>query len=114
MLEGQQANVRGQAAAAKLRALGVLLPAHAVEQIPVTQTKRDQVAATAVIWSENKFSRPQFFKGFFNIDGAKTRAVAADNDNFVVAKVIDFLDRIFQPRREVPPNLPVNSRSACD
>ena len=112
MLEGQQANFRGQAAAAKLRAIGVPLPAHAAEQIPVTQTKRDQIAATAMIWSENKFLRLQFSKGIFDVDRAKTRAIAADNDNFVVPKLIDFLDRIFQPRREVPPNLPVDSRPA--
>ena len=114
MLQGQQANFRGQAAVAQLRAIGVVLPAHATEQIPVAQTKRDQVAATAMIWSEDKFSRLQFSKGFFNIDRAKTRAVAADHDNFVVAKLIDFLDRIFQPRSEVPPDLPVSSRSAYD
>lgn len=85
VFEGQQANFRGQAAIAKLRAIGVLLPTHAAEKSAITQTKGDQITATAMIWSENKFSRPQFRKGIFDIDRAKTGAVAADDNDFIVA-----------------------------
>ena len=47
-----------------------------------------------------------------DVDRAKTGTVAANNDNFVVAKLINLLDRIVQSRREVMPGLPVDSRSA--
>ena len=57
VLNGEQANVGRQAAVAKLRAIGVSLPTHAAEQIPITQTKRDKIAATTMIWTENEFSR---------------------------------------------------------
>ena len=50
----------------------------------------------------------------FDVDRAKTGSVAPDDDNFVVPKLINFLDRIFQPRREVVPSLPVDSRSVWD
>lgn len=111
MLGGQQANFRGQAAAAKLRAICVLPPTHAAEQIAIAQTKADQIAAATMVWSENKFSRLQFCKRIFDVDRAKAGAVASDNDYFVVPQLIDFLDRIFQPRREVVARLPVDSRS---
>ena len=114
VLEGQQANFRGQAAIAKLRAIGVLFPAHAAEKSAITQTKRDQITAAAMIWSKNQFSRPQFCKGIFDIDRAKTGAVAADDNDFLVAQLVNFLDRVFQPRREIAPDLAVDSRFVRD
>ena len=110
VLEGQQQNFRGLATVAQLCAIGVSLPAHAPEQGTITQTKGDQITATAMIWSENEFSRLQFHKGIFKIDRAKTGAVATDHDNFVVAELVDFLDRVLQPRREVGSDLLVDSR----
>ena len=67
-----------------------------------------------MIRPKNEFSRLQFLVGMFDVDRAKTWAVAADDDNFVVPKLINFLDRIFQPGREVVPGLPVDSRSVWD
>jgi hypothetical protein len=112
VLASQQANFRGETAVAKLCAIGVLLPAHAAEKSAIPQAKGDQITAPAMIWPENKFSRLQFSKGIFDIDRAKTGAVSADNDDFVVAQLVSFLDRIFQPRREVVSDLPVDARFA--
>jgi hypothetical protein len=67
-----------------------------------------------MIRPENKFSRLEFFKGIFDIDRPKPGAVAADDDNFVVPELINFLDRILQARREIVPRLPVNSTSGWD
>jgi hypothetical protein len=49
-----------------------------------------------------------------DVDRTKTGAIAADDDNFVVPKLTNPLDRIFQPCREVMPGLPVDSKSVCD
>lgn len=49
VFDGQQANFRRQAAIAKLRAVRVALPTHAVEQSAIAQTKRDQITAAAMI-----------------------------------------------------------------
>lgn len=67
-----------------------------------------------MIRSENQLFHFQLSKGIFHIDGAKAGAVAADHDNFVVPELVDRLDRIFQPRREVAACLPVNLRSRWD
>src|SRR5436853_2975026 len=50
----------------------------------------------------------------FDVDRAKSGAVAADVDNFIVSKLINPCDRIFQPRREVMSSLPVDTRSVGD
>ena len=114
VLEGQYADLRRQAAVAKLGEIRVSLPMDAAEEVPIAQPKREEIATTAMIWSENKFSRPQLRKGIFEIDGAKTGAVATDHDNFVVAELVDFLDRVFQPCREVVSDLPVDTRFGRD
>jgi hypothetical protein len=56
-LNGQQEKFRRQATIAKLRGIGVLLPTHATEQIPITQVKRNEIAAAAMIWTDYQFSR---------------------------------------------------------
>lgn len=89
-------------------------PPHVPEQIAISQTKRDEIAATAMIGAEHQFSRLQFFKGIFDIACPKAGAVAPDDDEFVVAKFINFLDCIFEPCREVAACLPVNLRSRWD
>lgn len=112
MLAGQQANFCGPAAIAKLRAIGVPLPAHPAKEIPIPQMKCDEIATTAMIGPENKSSRLQVGKGMFDIDRSKTGTVAPDYDNFVVAKLIKFLDGILQARREIMSGLPMDSGSA--
>jgi hypothetical protein len=48
----------------------------------------------------------------FDVARTETGAIAADSDNFVVAKLMDFLDRIFQTRREIVAILSMDLRSA--
>lgn len=111
MLGRQQADLRRPAAIAQLGAVRVSLPMHAAEQVPIAQPKSEEIAPAAVIWSENELFRFQLSKGNFDIDGAKAGAIAADHDNFVVAKLVDLLDRISQPCRKVAPDLRMDSRS---
>lgn len=63
---------------------------------------------------EDKSGRLQFGKRLFDVDRAKPRAIAADDDNFVVAHLIGFLDGVLQSRGEVATSLPVDSRSIWD
>src|SRR5213595_3138864 len=67
-----------------------------------------------MIRTENKFSRFQFSKGMFDVDRAKSGAVAADDDNLIVAKLINPGDGIFQSRREVMSSLPMDMRAVGD
>lgn len=111
MLGGQYADLRRQAAVAQLGEIRVSLPLDAAEEVPIAQPKREEIAATAMIRSENELFRFQLSKSIFDINGAKAGAVATDHDNFVVAELVDFLDRVLQPRCKAMPDLRVNSRS---
>ena len=111
VLEGQYADLRRQAAVAQLGEIRVSLPVNAAKEVPIAQPKREEIAATAMIRSENKLFRFQLSKSIFHINGAKTGAVATDDDDLVVAELVDFLDRIPQPRRKAMPDLRVNARS---
>jgi hypothetical protein len=108
MLNRQQKDVLVSAAIPKLGAICVLLPAHAAQQCPIAGTKRDEIAAAAMIRSEDQFSRYQLRESALDVDRAEPRAIPADRDHFVIAELRDSFDRVFKAGREIPARLPVN------
>jgi hypothetical protein len=108
MLNRQQKDVLVSAASPKLGAICVLLPAHAAQQCPIAGTKRDEIAAAAMIRSEDQFSRYQLRESALDVDRAKAWAIAPDGNDFVIAKQRESLDRVLKARREIPARLPVN------
>ena len=97
VLEGEQRNFRRTASAAQFGAIGVLLPPNAAEQRTIARAKRDQVTAAAMIRSQHQEPGLQFRKSPFDVARTKTRAIAADRNDFVIAQLMDFLDGILQP-----------------
>ena len=108
MFNRQQRNVFFSAPIAKLSAIGISLPFHAAEQLPVSQTKRDEIATPAMIRPEDQFPRRQLNESPFYIDRAKTRAIPSHGDHFLISELGNLLDRVLKARREIPPGLAVN------
>lgn len=114
MFDRQQADFGRLAAVKKLRAISVAFPTHAAEQRAIAQPESNQIAPAAMIRSEHQLARREFRKRLFDVDGPKTRAVAADDDHLVVAHLVGFLDGVLQTCGEVVPGLAVDSRSIRD
>lgn len=108
MLHGQDEDLLFFASIAKLGAIGVLFPAHISEQPSIGGTKRDEIAAAAVIWTEDKFLCLQLSESTVDVGRAKTGAIPTYRHYFVVAQLRDSFDGIFKPRRETSAGLPVN------
>ena len=108
MLNRQQENVFVSAPLAKLGAIGVLFPAYAVQQLSIGRAERDQIATPAMVRPEDQFSRRQLSKRALDIEPAKTGAIPADRDDFVIAQLRDFFDRVLQARREITARLSVD------
>jgi hypothetical protein len=97
MLKGEQTNVQRTAAMAEFCAIGVLLPPNAAQQCTIARAKRDQVTAAAMVRPQHQAFGLKLRKGSRDIARTKTRAVAADRNDFVIAKLMDSLDGILQP-----------------
>lgn len=108
MLNRQQEKVLLSAPAAKLTTIGVLFPADAAQQFPIGGMESNQVAAAAVVRAEDKLLRRQLRERALDVARPKPRAIPADSDNFLIAKLRDSFDRALKPRREVPPHLTMN------
>ncbi len=114
MFDRQQRDIRCFAASAELGAVRVLFPAHVAQQRAICGTKGNEITAAAMIGAEDEFSRGQLRKGALDVCRAQTGAITPDRDNFVVAEIVNFLDRIFQARREIVAGLPMDSlRGSC-
>lgn len=108
MLNGQEEDLPFFASVAKLGAIRVLFPAHIAQQLPIGGTKRDQIAAAAVIRTEDKFLCLQLSESTVDVGRAKTGAIPTYRHYFLVAQLRDSFDGIFKPRRETSAGLPVN------
>lgn len=108
VFNGQEEHLLFFAAIAKLSAIGVLFPAHAVQQLPIGGAERDQIATPAMVRPEDQFSRRQLSKRAIDIDRAKPGAIPSDRDYFVIAELRDFFDRVLQARREIMARLSVD------
>lgn len=95
---------------AKLRTIGVLLPANAAQQFPIGGTESNKVTAAAMVRAEDKLLRRQLRESALEIARAKGRAIPADRDNFLIAKLRDPFDRVLKSRRKTATLLPVNAR----
>ena len=114
MFDREQENLRYPAALAKLGAVSVLFPAHITHKRAVGGPEGNEVATTPMVRPQHQAPGLKFRKGALDIARAKTRAVPADRNDFVVSKLIDFLDGIFQAGPEVMSYLSMNVRSAPD
>lgn len=114
LFDRQQRDIRCFAASAELGAVRVLFPAHVAQQRAICGTKGNEITAAAMIGAEDEFSRGQLRKGALDVCRAQTGAITPDRDNFVVAEIVNFLDRISQTRREVMTGLSMDSlRGSC-
>lgn len=114
MLHRQEKDLRRSATSPQLGTIGVLFPAHAAEQRSIDGTKRDEIAAAAMVWAEHELLRLQLSESVFDVGRAKLRTIPPDGDNFVIPKLRDSFDRVLKARREIPARLPVNVRSDDD
>lgn len=114
MFHRQQKEMFLPAAIPKLGAIGVLFPANTAQQFPIGGTKRDEIAPAAMVRAEDKPLRRQLRKSALDVGCAKTGAVPADGDDFVVATLRDSFDRVLKALREIAARLPVNVRSDAD
>jgi hypothetical protein len=110
MFNRQQEDLLVSAPMAKLRTIGVLLPANAAQQFPIGGTESDKVTAAAMVRTEDELLRRQLHESALEIASAKPRAIPSDGDDFVVAELCDSLDSVLEPRREIPARLAMDAR----
>jgi hypothetical protein len=114
MFNRQQKEILVSAPVTKLGAISVLSPADTAQQFAIVGMKSDQIAAAAMIRTEDKLLRRQLHESPLDVACPKPRAIPTDRDNFVVAKLRDPFDRVLKPCREIPASLPVNVGSDAD
>ena len=68
----------------------------------------DEIAAAAMIRSQDKMPRGQLSESALNVARLKSRAIPTDGDNFVISKLRDSFDGVLEPPRETPADLAVN------
>lgn len=100
IFDRQEEDFRGSAPAAQFRAIGVAQPAHVAQQMPIARAKGKQVAATAMVRSENEPMLLELCKGPPDVSRGETRTIAADCDNFIVTQRCDFLEGILETLSE--------------
>jgi hypothetical protein len=108
MFNREQEDLLVSAPLAKLRTIGVLLPANAAQQFTIGGTESDKVTAAAMVRTEDELVRRQLRESPLEIDRAQPRAIPADSDDLVVAKLRNSLDCVFKTRRETATNLTMN------
>lgn len=70
----------------QLSAVGVLIPADSLEKCEVSGAKRDKIAATAMVWTQNKTVRSELRESQVNVLFAQFRAIPANHNDFVVTQ----------------------------
>jgi hypothetical protein len=110
MFNRQQEDGRVSAPMAKLRTIGVLLPANAAQQFTIGGMESDKVTAAAMVRPEDELLRRQLRESALEIAGAKSRAIPTDGDNFLIAKLRDPFDRVLKSGRKTSPHLPVKAQ----
>ena len=108
MLGRQQKNVCGVTTPPELSAIGIPFPSDAAKQSAIRGTKGDEIAAPAMIGTEDEFSVLQLREGMFDVARAQARAIASDGNDFVVSEVRDRLDGVLEPRPECFADLTVD------
>ena len=101
--------MRGAGALEQLGAIGVSFPAHVAEQFAIGGAKRDEITTAAMIRPEDKLLRRQLSKRVFDIERAKSRAIAAHRDDFVVTELGNRLDRVFEALGKTASGLAMNT-----
>ncbi|HYJ04675.1 MAG TPA: hypothetical protein VEX43_06050 [Chthoniobacterales bacterium] len=114
VLNRQQEDVFVSAPVAKLGEIRVLFPADTAQQCSIDGMKRDEITAAAMVRADDEFLRRQLRESALDIARPKPRTIPTDRDNFVVAKLRDSLDRVFQARREISARLSVNAGPGRD
>lgn len=71
----------------------------------------DEITTAPVIRPEDEFLRRQLRESPLDVARAKSRAIPPNRDNFVIAKLRDSLDRVFQASGKVAARLPMNLRT---
>lgn len=94
-------------AAAQLGAIAIAVPADSAQQIAIARPQGNQITTAPMIGPENDPFRGQLREGGGDIAGRERRAIGADEDDLLITKVRDFLDRRFEPLGESPTPLRV-------
>jgi hypothetical protein len=70
-----------------------MVPLDAAQQVPIVRSQRNQIAATAMIGTEDQPLYGQLIERHPDVACGKARAIGSDKNNFIVAELSDLFHR---------------------